>query len=172
MSTLTCPHLAVSLHPHVLHCCAPCLLHEPCRWAFVTTCAMLLCPLRLHALRCLAPCGCTHRVAVLKAPFAGLFSACMLSFFFFLLTSSFAVQSPYPNGTMVMWPRGHDNDDHSYGTTRHDDNHYNHSTTRRDNRDHDATCGMTAVTTTTHSTTTMTTTTTPHGTTTATMTPL
>ncbi len=172
MSTLTCPHLAVSLHPHVLHCCAPCLLHEPCRWAFVTTCAMLLCPLRLHALRCLAPCGCTHRVAVLGAPFAGLFSACMLSFFFFLLTSSFAVQSPCPNGTMVMWPRGHDNDDCSYGTMWCDDNHHDHNTTQCDNRDCNATRGVTAATMTTHSVTTVTTTTTPHGTTTVTVTPL
>ena len=49
---------------------------------------MLLCPSQLCAPRCLAPHGCTHRVAVLGAPFTGLFSACTHSFFFFLLTSS------------------------------------------------------------------------------------
>src|SRR6266853_3317447 len=103
MSTLTCPHLTVSLHPHTLHRCAPCPLHEPCRWAFITTCAMSLCPLWLCAPCCLAPCSCMHRVAMLGAPFAGLFSAYMLSFFFFLLTFSFAVQLPCPNGMMVMW---------------------------------------------------------------------
>jgi hypothetical protein len=49
---------------------------------------MSLCPSQLCAPRCLAPRSCTHRVAVLGAPFTGLFSACMHSFFFFLLTSS------------------------------------------------------------------------------------
>jgi hypothetical protein len=53
MLTLTCPHLTMSLHPHVPHCHAPHPLHKPCHWAFVTACTMSLCPLQLHAPPCL-----------------------------------------------------------------------------------------------------------------------
>jgi hypothetical protein len=112
-----------------------------------------------------------HHVAMLGAPCASLFSACTLSFFFFLLTSSFAVQSPCPNGTMVMWLRGCDDDDHSYGTTC-DDSHHDRNTMQHNDCDRDTTHGMIAVTMTTCSAMTMTMTTIRHSTTTATVTPL
>ncbi len=71
----------------------------------ITTCAMSLCPSRLHPLHRLPPRGCTHHIALpfVAAPTAslcphhcasctGLPPACV-SFFLFLLTSSFVVQS-------------------------------------------------------------------------------
>jgi len=56
-------------------------------------------PSWLHALCHLAPCSCTHHVAMLLAL---AYSLHMLSFFFFLLTSSFAVQSPCTDSIRVM----------------------------------------------------------------------
>ena len=53
----------------------------------------LMQPSQLHALCYLASCSYTHHVTVLLAL---AYSLCMLSFFFFLVTSSFAVQSPSP----------------------------------------------------------------------------
>ena len=137
MSMLTCPHLTM-----LLTCCMNCMtgpssLHTPYRSAphGYTLCIALplvaahitsLYPLQLHTPHHGALRGCTHRVTMLLVP---AYSTCMLSFFFFLLTSSFAVQSPCPNGTMVMWPQGCDSDNHSCGNTRRNDSHYNCNTT-------------------------------------------
>jgi hypothetical protein len=93
MLTLTCPHFAVSLHPHVLHRRAPCPLllahctslglhHRMRHDAVPLTTGHTMSPCSLHWLICLY-----------AFPFS-----------FFYLPSSFAVQSSYPNGTMVMWP--------------------------------------------------------------------
>jgi hypothetical protein len=57
MIMLTCPHLAVSLHPHA----PPCHLTTLPAAQIVL---MLPCPLQLHALHHCSPCGCTHHVAV------------------------------------------------------------------------------------------------------------
>ena len=108
----------MSLHPHAPHRLSP----TPRRWAVITACAVSPCPSRLCTPRCLAPRGCTYCVAVLLVPAYSLLVRFL--FFFFLLTSSFAVQSPCPNGMMVMWPRGRDDDDRSYSTTQHDDSHH------------------------------------------------
>ena len=70
MSTLTCPHVALSLHLHAPHRRAPLPLHEPFHWAFVTACPVSSSPSRLRAPRRRASC-------------AGVFSACKLSFSFF-----------------------------------------------------------------------------------------
>ncbi len=73
VTTLTCPHLTMSLHLHapchLLHkscqcCCAPynCTHHiaVPLMAAHIA----LLCPSQLHALCCHPPCGCTHCVTM------------------------------------------------------------------------------------------------------------
>jgi hypothetical protein len=111
MTMLTCPHLAVSLHPHA----PPCPLHRSCR----CRCAPHDCthhiaiplaaartvspsPSRLHVSCRRPPHGCTCRVAMpiaaahtcRCAPCAGKPPACTFSYFLFLLTSSFMVQSP------------------------------------------------------------------------------
>jgi hypothetical protein len=128
----------------VLPC--PSWLHTHIAMALVAARTALPCPSRLHAPYHCAPHGCMHCVTVPlaavctvlpcplqlhaphhRAPCAGLFSACMLSFFFFLLTCSFAVQSLGLNGMMVMWPQGHDDNDCSYGTMRHNDSHHGHN---------------------------------------------
>src|SRR5216683_1109648 len=92
MTTLTCPHLPLSLHPHAPHCRAPRPLHEPCCWSFITATAMLPCPSQLHAPPHLALRGRMHHVAMLLVPAYPLL-VCFL-FFFFTLTSFFATQSP------------------------------------------------------------------------------
>jgi hypothetical protein len=58
----------------------------------------LMQPLQLHALCYLASYSCMHCIAMLLVP---AYSLHMLSFFFFLLQSSFAVQSPYANAMGV-----------------------------------------------------------------------
>jgi hypothetical protein len=148
---------------------SPCSSPAARRRAFVTACALSPCPSPLHAPRRRASRRCVHRVAVLLAP---AYLLVRVSFFLFLLPSSFAVQSPCPNGTTVMWPRGRDDDGRSYGTTRRDDSHHDCNITRRDDRHRDTARGMTAATTTTRSAVTVTATITPHGATTATVPPL
>ncbi len=129
----------------------------------------LMQPSQLHALCHLASCGCTHHVAMLLTL---AYSLCMLSFFFFLVTSSFAVQSSCANGTRVMWPQECDDDDCSYSTMQCNNNHHDCNTTWCNNHDCDTTCGITAATMTIHSAMTATTTTMPHGMMIVPMTPL
>ena len=117
------PRVAMSLHPHAPHRLSP----APRRWAVVTACAVSPCPSRLCAPRCLAPRGCTYHITMLLMLAYSLLVYFL--FFFFLLTSSFAVQSPCPNGMMVMWPQGHGNDNHSYGTMQRDDSCHKSITT-------------------------------------------
>jgi hypothetical protein len=54
---------------------------------------------------------------------------------------------------MMMWPRGRDDDERSYGTTWRwrDDSHHDRNTTRRDDRGRDTMRGLTAAITTTRS---------------------
>src|SRR5216683_1290231 len=55
-----------------------------------------------------SPCLCTHRHPPhCCASCTGLPPACMVSFFFFLLTSSFVVQSPCSHHLPCQWMCGH-----------------------------------------------------------------
>ncbi len=64
MTTLTCPHLAVSLHSHAPHHYTPrsCTHHVAMPLAAALT--MSLCPSQLHSPCHCAPRGCTHHVVV------------------------------------------------------------------------------------------------------------
>ncbi len=112
----------------------------------IATLTILLCPSRLHT-----PCCC--------APFAGLPSAYMFPFSFFLLTSPFyspvTILSP-SSLPMDMQPfslsRAYhgtttncDSNYHSCGTMWHNDSHHDHSTTWCNNHDHNTICGMMTV---------------------------
>ncbi len=146
-------HLVMSLHLHTPPHHTPRPLHVPPH--HVTR------PLSLHMPHC-------------HAPHASLLCWCDFLFFFFLLTLSFAVQSPHtltilfaaqwhppqPQHHMAwqLWPQHHTwCDNHDCDTIWHNDTHRDHATT---------------VTVTPHSVTTLpATTTTPHGTMAMTTTP-
>jgi hypothetical protein len=119
MSTLTCPHFAISLHLH-----APCFLPAARRWAFITSCTISRCLSQVrtpHCLHLVAVCIASPCPSQLHAPcHHAPYSLCTLSFQFFLLISSVSSPVAVPQWHNPASPQpSHSSSDGSISSTHH-----------------------------------------------------